>query len=1009
MRKLFLLLLGLGYTAVSIAQIQISGMVTAADTQKPLKDVLVQVKDSELFVTTDKEGSFALTLGERNAYDITATQQLPDEFLEQPMLVFSLDGFSTVEKEVTRSEQLDVRLPFLSLADVAASAKASNPTSYIGTVGGHQLLQPYVGSALNGKVAGVQISQSDMNSVLFQLRSNNALANSGQPLILLDDIWLSHNDLVDLSPEDMAHIEILKGAAASAAYGSRGGNGVIKIYTKRGDQLAKGNSRIHFRTEWGVSQPSSRYDLNTMTNRNILDASGAQPVLGAINANGQFNQTLPSLRDYQEDILFQNGAFQSHHLSIENRSFNTNFLASAHRTQDAGILQFSDGYTRNGLRFNLDHQINEKWQFHATTAYTFAEEDRVGQGESDVLASTLLLTPMFDLSVPNEEDSSPFDWDIDNTGNGVINPRYLAANQEYTINTNRLLGNWKVNYQALPSLRLQYATTIDRSTFREEQFIEKGFLSSVVPAPFGTATTFDFDASRGGAIRQTQRLQQQFLSQADIVFEKKILGLDAEAGLSYQYESLLSETTSQQGENLSVAGLRSLSNPQDNIQVASNEQFALTHSGIGFLRANYKEKYHFNGVLRQERASLFGENVQTDLFHQVGVSYLVSKDLKIKGVQELQLRAATGTAGIRPRFEQRFSTFEINNGVVQKDRLANPNLRPILVDEMEVGGRIRFLRAFQLEGSYIQTTAKDQILLMPLSGGTGFEGQWQNAGTLSSKTIEASLDLNLAQLFRLQVSGLNWNVGALFHRTQGTITDLQIPAYQQGVYRIENDINWGSWYGRQFATDINQLSSIPDFQAEDYVVNELGYVVRQEVVGTIDEAPILVSNEQGNPIQTTIGNALPDFRMDFSNSLAFKGLELYVLWNWQRGGQFYNATKQRLYSDLRHADVSATNLPSTFYETLADDQQRNAHFLEDASFWRFRELSLTYTFNQPNILNSSLERLQIGFIGRNVWSSTNDNGFSPDVAQLMEQQVTPMDQFAYPQRRMWSGVLRVVF
>jgi hypothetical protein len=83
--------------------------------------------------------------------------------------------------------------------------------------------------------------------------------------------------------------------------------------------------------------------------------------------------------------------------------------------------------------------------------------------------------------------------------------------------------------------------------------------------------------------------------------------------------------------------------------------------------------------------------------------------------------------------------------------------------------------------------------------------------------------------------------------------------------------------------------------------------------------------------------------------------------------------------------------------------------LEDASFRRFRELSLTYTFNQPNILNSSLERLQIGFIGRNVWSSTNDNGFSPDVAQLMEQQVTPMDQFAYPQRRMWSGVLRVVF
>ncbi|MEM1324986.1 MAG: TonB-dependent receptor plug domain-containing protein [Bacteroidota bacterium] len=1009
MIKFFLFLLGIGYTSICIAQIQIRGIVTAADSQKPLKDVLVQVKDSELAVTTDKEGSFALTLGERNAYDITAAQQLPDEFQTQSVLVFSLDGFSTVEREVVRSGQLDVSLSFLSLADVAASAKSNHPTSFTGTVGGHQLLQPYIGSALQGKVAGLRVQQSGMNNVLFQLRSNNSLANSGQPLILLDDIWLANNDLSNISPDNIAYIEVLKGASASARYGSRGGNGIVKIYTKRGDQLAKGNSRINFRTEWGVSRPSSRYNLNTLTNRTVLDATGAQPVLGAINANGQFNQKLPALRDYQEEILFQNGALQSHQLSIESRSFNTNFLAAAHRTQDVGILQSSDGYTRHNLRFNLDHQINDKWQFHATTTYTFAAEDRVGNDASDVLASTLLLTPMFDLSVPNEEDGSPHDWDIDNTGNGIINPLYLADNQYYKINTNRLIGNWAVNYQILPSLHFEYATTIDRSTIREEEFIEKGYLSSSLPANFGTAATFDFNGSRGGAIRQTQFLQQQFVSQADLVLKKKILGLDAEAGLTYQYESLLSELSSQQGENLNVAGLRSLSNPQDNIQVASSEQLALTHSGIGFLRLDYKDKYHVDAALRQERASLFGEEARTDLFHQVGLSYFLSKDLKIKGVQELQLRAAMGTAGIRPRFEQRFSDFTIRNGVIERNQLANPQLRPILVDELEVGGRIRFLRAIEVEGSYSQTAAKDQILLMPLSGGTGFEGQWQNTGTLSGKTIEASMDLNIAQLFRMQLSGLSWSMGALFHQTRSTIAEIEVPPYVQGAYRIENGTAWGSFYGRRFATDIAQLSNLADFQASDYNINELGYVIRQDAAGTINEQPILARDDQGNPLQTVIGTTIPDFQMDFSNSFAFKGLELYILLNWQHGGSFYNATKQRLYEDLRHADVSTTELPSTFYETLADDQQLNAHFLEDATFWRLRELSLTYTFNQPKILNSSLERLQIGFVGRNVWNTLKEDGFLPDVTQLMQQQLTAIDQFSYPQRRMWSVVLKVVF
>lgn len=1009
MRKIYLSLFVISLLFTATAQLTVTGIVTAADSKKPLKDVLVQVKDGDFFVTTDKEGSYMVTFAGSGAYNITSTQQIPDELLESPTLIFALDGFETIEKRVERSGQLDVELPFLSLANVAQSAKEANPTSDIGVVGGHQLLQPYIGSALNGKIAGVQTFSEDMRAVLFRLRSNNALANSTQPLIVMDDIWLTENDWIDLTPEDIAHIEVLKGASSAALYGSRGGNGVIRIQTKRGNQRAKGSSRINLRTEYGFSQPNNRYDLNTLTHRAILSANGAQPVLGEVNESGQFNESLPSLRDYQEEILFQNGSFQSHYLSIENRSFNTNFMASVHRMEDVGILQFSEGYIRNALRFNLDHQINDKWSFHATTAYTFAEEELVGQSEKETLASTLLLTPIFDLNVPNEENASPYDWDIDNTGNGIINPLYLSANTDRRLNHNRLLGNWGIDYQFRPFLRFQYSTRLDRVTRNETFFIEKGFLSSVVPEPFGAQTIFGIDGSKGGAIRENRQVQQQFLSQADVVFEKKLLGIETTAGLTYQYESSLLESDSQQGENLSVAGLRSLDNPQHNILISSNEQFDLSHNGMAFIRANFKDKYQFDGVVRQERSSLFGEMVNNDYFYRTGISYLVSKDLKIKGVQEFRLHASTGTAGIRPRFEQRFSDFQLRNGQVTKNILENPNLRPILVEEIEVGGSIRFARAIRLEGSYSQNTAEDQILLMPLSGGTGFEGQWQNAGTLSNKSYEASLDLNIAELFRVKWSGFSWNIGALFHRLGSTITALDIPAYDNGQYRFEEGLAWGSWYGNRFATQVEDIANQTDFQPQDYVLNDLGYIVRKASVETVMEAPILVRNENGTIAQTVIGEALPDFNINLSNNLTFKGLELYILWNWQKGGTVYNRTKQLLYRDLRHAEVSENGIAAGFYETLYNEGKPNQHFLEDATHWLLREAMISYTFNQPNLLNGSFERLQFSLIGRNLWASTNYTGFHPNVAQSNDFQVTPNDAFALPQRRMWTGSLRVVF
>ncbi|MEL6941630.1 MAG: hypothetical protein AAFO82_03105, partial [Bacteroidota bacterium] len=723
---------------------------------------------------------------------------------------------------------------------------------------------------------------------------------------------------------------------------------------------------------------------------------GPQPVLGALNTNNTFTTDLPALKDYQTDLLFQNGAFQSNYLAVENQAGNTNFLASVHRLEDVGVLKFSDGYTRNALRFNLDHQLNKKWQFCAAAAYTFSNQDVVERGENSLLANTLSLTPIFDLEVPNEEDGSSYDWDIDNTGYGIINPLYWQVNTSQNLNSTRLLGNLTAKYQMNDALQFRYTALLDRTTQEAEQFVEKGFLSSVVPAGFSNQTTFGVNGSNGGGIFQSQSLQQLFLSQADLLLHKKMLSIDLEAGVSFQYEELNSSFSSQRGENLIVSQVRSLDNPQDNIQISSNEQDAVTYHTIGFAHADYKEKFSFDGVFRQEWSSFFGADARSDNFYQLGFAYRLSEDFKIKGIQELKLRAAMGTAGIRPTFEQRFSNFQLQNGIVSKSILENPNLRPILVEEMEFGIDATFARAFQVGFSYIQNTAKDQILLMPLSGGTGFEGQWQNAGTLSSTIYEADLNINIAKLFRMNNSGFRWNVRGIFSKINTT---------DKVLNRAYGDIS-----GQVFATSPEQIADLGIGSPLDYEINELGYIVHRDLIGTAEEMPVLLVNENGSPQTQILGNSTPDFRMSFTNSLAFRGLELYALLDWKKGGDVYNRSKQVLYGNLRHAEVAESeNIAASFYETLYNDGKINNHFVEDGSFLMLREVALSYTLNQPSFFNDVFDQLQLSLIGRNLWTWTKYSGLHPDVVQSWNGQPSIIDDFQYPSRRVLTGRVRVVF
>jgi hypothetical protein len=409
---------------------------------------------------------------------------------------------------------------------------------------------------------------------------------------------------------------------------------------------------------------------------------------------------------------------------------------------------------------------------------------------------------------------------------------------------------------------------------------------------------------------------------------------------------------------------------------------------------DYKEKYLFSGLVRREGSSLFGPENRWANYYRVSGAYRITEDLKLKPFKELKLRASLGTAGIRPTYEQRFEAFSLVNGELTKNTLGNELLKPALSTEQEIGLDATIGRSLQLEFNFSNINTEDQILLVPLTAAAGFRGQWRNAGSLEAKVYEAGLNIDFARLFRIKGTAFRWQLYTTFSRVQQRVTKLAVPTYYTGpgaqqasLFVIEEGKALGLMEGEVFATSLEQLQGQEGINPADFALNEMGYVVRTDQLGTADEVPYKLRDAGGNPIVEVIGDINPDFRMGFAHTLSYRSLELFTLFDWKKGGDVYNATKQWLYKDLRHTEVSTyPNISANFYGSngLYNALVANNHFVEDGSFFMLREAALTLTIRKQSLggFFNKFDHIRLSLIGRNIFTKTDYSGFHPDVSSV---------------------------
>ncbi len=985
----------------------------------PLPGVNIVVQGTSVGTQSDFDGNYAISA--------SPGQTLEFSYIGQKTITRTIGGQSVIDVQMEEDAQ--------ALEEVVvtgnASGKSLKELSFaLGQVK-NELLENVpatsAAAALQGKISGISISSpggQPGSNVAIQLRTANSLATGQDPLVIVDGVILE-GGLADINTEDIDRIEVAKGAAGASLYGSRAANGVIQIFTKRG----KGNNKINvtYRNELGLKEINSKYDLSTTHRFKLTDDGSAFDLSSGsreVDDDGLSDNRYPisSIFDYQDEI-FTKGVFNTHYASVSGGDEKTRYLFSYQRLQDEGIYVLVDDYRRDNFRLNLDNNLSDKISLKTSLFYSNSNRDAaINSGTTvGILFPALITEPIYNWNAVNEEDGSPYNFDSNTFDPNIKNPLYTLANNDRTEKRNRVLGNISLDYRITPWLKLngQYSYDFENNSF--EDYIPKGYLSD---DPDGQAQNIGFiQRSNFNGRAQNTRFNALF-SPFDVDSDFNLA-----LRLSYLHERYESEFNNSEGYNLAVSGIRSLDNISDEPSVSSQAQEILTDSYFVIADFDYKGKYIFSGVARREGSSLFGPNTRWANYFRSSVAYRLTEDIEIPGVQELKLRASYGTAGIRPTYEMRFETFQLRNGSPSRATIGNNDLKPAKTGELELGINMNFLDRFSFEFNYVRAKTEDQILRVPLSAAAGFSAQWRNAGEIDATTYEASLNASI-----IRSKNVSWDLGIVWDKSEQKISRLDVPAYLTGpgtqettLFRIEQGQNFGVMYGNEF---IRSLSDLPaGSNAADFIVNSDGYVVDRAT----GETPARRVDASGNEF-FVIGDITPDFRMGINTTFNYKNLSLYALVDWKQGGDIYNKTKQWLYRDGRHTDITS-GLPYNFYQGLYNVNLPSSAFVEDGTFVKLRELSLYYTLKGETLGNvgNFMDSVRFGLVGRNLLTFTKYSGFDPEITHQPESNranlttrdtdgigndpntpggdpnIFKVDNFPYPTTRTYSFSVQLTF
>ncbi|GGG21429.1 SusC/RagA family TonB-linked outer membrane protein [Christiangramia forsetii] len=1054
---------------ITFAQEQtITGMVTDSDGL-PLPGVNVLVKGTSTGVQTDFDGNYSINA---NVGDV---------------LAFSFVGLKTAEYTVANNTEIDVVLEAdaAQLDEVVVTAlgikreKKSLGYATQSVEGSEVSDVPTTNfmNSLSGKVAGLNIKSSGTpgGSSNIVIRGNSSLTGNNQALFVVDGTPISNsnsntsdqtrgrggydygNAAMDINPNDIASINVLKGAAASALYGARAANGVVIIETKKGSK-GKGigisiNSTVttthvddttlpvyqdQYGAGYGQYYPSDDgyfllYDIDGDGNLDETTPFTEDASFGApFDPNRliyQWNSIYPQLEGtFQQaqpwtagattpSSIWNMGVTTINSVALDGGTDKSSFRVSGTHLDQKGALPNSS-IKRNTLKFSGTHDFNDKFSAAANITYTRTDgKGRYGTGydAENVMQSA---RQWWQRNVDFQEQRDAYfatgeniTWNPNGPDNlspiYFDNPYFTRYENFQTDNRNRYFGNDNLTYEINDVFSVLSRFTFD--TFEELREERRNVGSTGV----------------SGYSRINNR-DSEFNYDLILNFNTDIadgLNLDGNLGMNLRrnYREFIDASTN---GGLNAPGFYALSNSASALQPPNEYEATRMLDGF-YARASlgYLDTYFVDATIRRDRSSTLPKENNTFYYPSISGNVIVSNLLDANWLNFAKLRANYAEVGNDTDPYRVFNTYTIStpfagNGIASNNsQLANINLKPERTKSYEVGIETNILdRRIGIDASYYNIQTEDQITPVPVSNATGFNTVLLNAGTIENKGLEVSLTLN-----PVRTEDFNWNITANWAKNESEVIELregienlELASLQGGVsINATPGVAYGAIRGTDYVYD----------DAGNRVVNSRGYYQ--------------VTSNSNN----IIGNIQPDWTGGIQNSLQYKDFTLSFLIDMQKGGDIFSLdTWYGFATGLYDQTVGTNDLGNPMRNPLsqgggiilpgvtADGQPNNTRVdfsnfgnpygyardankghVYDAGFVKLREASLTYNFSENLIDQLPLTNASLSIIGRNLWIIDKNVPYSDPEAGLSSGNIQGYQSGAYPNFREIGASVKLNF
>ena len=1070
-KRLTMLLMGLFLiVGGALAQTKVSGTVVSQEDGEPIIGASVLVVGTNVGTVTNGQGRFTLTLPQgktqiRVTYVGMRTQAVNAH--DGMTVQLGLDANSLDEVVVTA---MGIKRQTKALGFSATAVDGDKIT---------ESRTADVMSALAGKVAGVQISSGAAdpgasNSVV--IRGFSSLSSSNQPLYVVDGVPMLNNaiysnDALDnsfdfgnganaINPDDVESMTILKGAAATALYGSRAANGVIVITTKSGKEQANKavgieyNGGLQWEQVMRLPQMQNTFGMGWDGDKTDIENGSWGPKFdgSTLRYGREYNgsQQIKSYVPIENNIkdFFDTGFRYSNSLSFNGATDKSSYFVSFSQISDDGIIPTSkDSYDKYTFSARGSHKTGAV-TFSTSMNYAWQKNSYVNSGQQEhSMYNAIMQTPR-DIAIVQGKDLS----NIFNTPGyyytpyGIINPYQILHDYESRYESERLYGKFQLDYDFLEHFRLTYRIGLDTST---------GHMNTGRPnyaAMYaGTPNYADVLADMTGSTSQQTIRRRQLENDLILTYTQQFGKLDVNAiaglnGREYRYSSLYSSVT-----NLTIPTFYNLSNSSEIPSTSQDETKLRTLGAYAQAEFGWDNMLYLTLTARNDWSSTLPKENRSYFYPGATVSWIFTEMLPVdvkKIITFGKLRAAYGKTGndapvyyTNSVYAQAgtsssgwgSSSFPFSktgtNAYTAGNVLGSSTLSPEMTTEYELGLNMAFLdNRLSFDATYYNRNTDKQITQLSMDGATGYTAQNINMGKVRNRGVEL-----LVSVTPVKTKDFQWDLSWNFTKNYNKVIDLPDELGNEAlIYGFSGGVGLYAVEGK-----------------------ELG-IWRAHVAKTNDAGQIIVDEDglpQNSDEAIEVGTMNNKYQMGFNTTFTYKGVSLSADLDVRKGGKMFSRTKdicyftgnaiQTAYNDrnpfvvpnsvIHVGDVGTgefddngveimkpvyaeNNIPLygtnlyTYWDSGASDMESFA--IIDKSYVKLRQVVLSWDMPAKWFKGSFIQGLRLSFFGNNlfVWTPSSNTFVDPETSSFGNDLTGNFGEYsANPSSRKFGFNLNVKF